>query len=171
LEKDEGKRRIEQVVTRFMDVLKKNALERLSEQDVTTKFVLPMLQAFGWNVYKVTEKGPEIHEKAYREKSDVGKGLPDIMLKSENGTVFVEVKKPPLRSYEVANLERYGDADLIVLTSFEDLRIYTRFQKQKPRLRIECNYKEYVKKFDKLWDLLSNTTKGKRTRAAYKATR
>ena len=30
----------------------------LSEQDITTKFVLPMLEALNWNRYKITEEGP-----------------------------------------------------------------------------------------------------------------
>ncbi len=143
----------------------------LSEQDITTKFVLPLLKALNWNSFKITETGPEIHEKAFREKSDVGKGLPDIILRSENGTVFVEVKRPGEINKGVANLERYGDADIIVLTSFEDLRVYTRYKKDKPRLRENFNFKDYTAEFNKLWTILSNTAKGKDTRAAYKATR
>ena len=92
-------------------------------------------------------------------------------MRSENGTVFVEVKRPPLRRKGMANLERYGDADLVVLTSFEDLKLYTRYGTQKPKLRFESNFKGYVKKFDQLWNILSNTIKGKHTRAAYKASR
>lgn len=165
---------MKKVVERYSFVERNPTLikERLlSEQDITTKFVLPMLEALNWNVYRVTSEGPEIHEKAYREKSDVGKGLPDIKLRSENGMVFVEVKRPPLSEKGMSNLERYQDADLIVLTSFEDLKIYTRHEKEKPRLRKKISFTEYVTDFDKLWNILSNTRKGKDTRGSFKATR
>lgn len=170
LSKLESKKKIQKVVDRYSKVRDKTK-KKLSEQDITTKFVLPMLEALNWNIYKVSEEGAEVHEKAYKEKSDVGKGLPDITLRSENGTVFVEVKKPPLGTKGMINLERYEDADLIVLTSFEDLKVYTRYGEESPCLREELNYKEYIQKFDLLWKILSNTKNGQNSRAAYKATR
>ena len=156
---------------RNAEALEENAVDKLSEQDVTTKFVLPMLEAFGWNIHKVGAEGPEVHEKAFKDKSDVGKGLPDIKLCSANGVVFVEVKKPPIRTENVSNLFRYEDSDLVVLTSFEDLKVYTRYKKGKPKVRSHFNFKSYLEHFDELWNLLSNTKKGKATRAAVKATR
>jgi hypothetical protein len=99
---------IADVVKRYQFVTKNPNLiskRHLSEQDITTKFVLPMLAALNWNVYEIVEKGPEVHEKAFGEKSDVSKGLPDIILTSINGRVFVEVKRPSLGEKEIANLE------------------------------------------------------------------
>ncbi len=129
LDKNDGKKRLDKVLKRYTEALEKNAVGRLSEQDVTTKFVLPMLEAFGWGVYKVGAEGSEVREKAFKDKSDVAKGLPDIKLTSENGVVFVEVKKPPLQTENIPNLFRYEDSDLVVLTSFEDLmrKLETRY--------------------------------------------
>lgn len=172
--KQRGKRMIKDVLERYQTVIENRDLiskRHLSEQDITTKFVLPMLETLNWNIYAINKKGPEVHEKAFREKSDVSKGLPDIILRSRNGTLFVEVKRPPLGEKEIANLETYGDADLIALTSFEDLKVYTRYKKNKPKPRFESNMKRYVAEFDRLWHILSNTDEGKRARAAYKATR
>ena len=172
--KQKGRRMIEEIVERYRFVENNPELinkRLLSEQDITTKFVLPMLAALNWNVCKIGEKGPEVHEKAFREKIDVNKGLPDIILKSKNGMVFVEVKRPPLGERKIANLERYRDADIIALTSFEDLKVYTRYKKNKPKLRFECDFESYIGEFDQLWHILSNTDEGKRARAAYKATR
>lgn len=165
---------IEEIVERYRFVERTPDLiseRHLSEQDITTKFVLPMLEALNWDIYAISVKGPEVHEKAFRQKSDVSKGLPDIILKSKNGTVFVEVKRPPLGEKEIANLERYGDADVIALTSFEDLKVYTRYKNNKPKLRFETGFERYAVEFDQLWHILSNTDEGKRARAAYKATR
>jgi hypothetical protein len=172
--KKQGKRMMRDVLERYQFIRKNPDFikeKHLSEQDFTTKFVLPMLEALNWNIYKISQKGPEVHEKAFREKSDVKKGLPDIVLKSKNGTVFVEVKRPPLGKRGFPNLERYEDADVIALTSFEDLRIYTRYKKNKPKSRSEFDFEKYVTEFDQLWHVLSNTVEGKRARAAYKATR
>jgi hypothetical protein len=165
---------IADVVKRYRFVTRNPNLineRHLSEQDITTKFVLPMLAALNWNVNEISEKGAEVHEKAFREKSDVSKGLPDIILTSMNGRVFIEVKRPPLGEIEIVNLERYEDADVIALTSFEDLKVYTRYKKNRPKLRFESDCEKYVAEFDELWHILSNTDEGKRVRAAYKATR
>lgn len=171
--RDQGKILMREVVERFQTVecicARRDKL--LSEQDITTKFVLPMFEALNWNRFKITNKGPEVHEKAFREKGKVRKGLPDIALKSRNGTVYVEVKRPPLGRKGIRNLERYGDADLVVLTSFEDLKVYTRYEKGPPDKREHLKYTEYVGKFDKMWNILSNTRTGKEARAGYKASR
>jgi hypothetical protein len=168
MRKSEGKRKLDQIIERY-SMIPPNTLRKLSEQDITTKFVLPMLESFNWNVYKITEEGPEIHEKAFKERRDVHKGLPDIILTSQNGKIFVEVKRPPLREAHAIELQKYKKSDLIVLTSFEDLRMYTLFGKR-PKQRYACaNYTSYPKEFNKLWDILSNSEKGKATRAAYKA--
>ena len=87
--KKQGKRMIEEIVQAFSFVEENPNLikdRHLSEQDITTKFVLPMLASLNWDIFRIDEKGPEVHEKAYREKSDVGKGLPDIILRSTNKT-------------------------------------------------------------------------------------
>jgi hypothetical protein len=174
IDKEQGKSIMIEVVERYSSVERNPKLikERvLSEQDITTKFVLPMLRALNWDAYKITTEGPEVHEKAFREKSDVGKGLPDVTLKNENGTVYVEVKRPGEIRKGIANLERYGDADLIVLTTFKDLRIYTCRREEEPRKRFDYTFDQYVTEFDQLWKILSNSKQGKDTRTAIKATR
>jgi len=171
-----GKKMMKAVVNRFLVLHDNPSLieERLiSEQDITTKFVLPMLSALNWDKYHIdTRKGPEVREKAYRVKDNVKKGLPDIMLSSDHGDVFVEVKRPPLCSQGLPNLSRYGDANLIILTSFEQTAFYCcPDKKRKPVLRKEWGFKEYVTDFHSLWRILSNTEEGRQVRAAYKATR
>jgi hypothetical protein len=172
---EEGKKKMEEVVKRFSDLQNSFPLKEksLSEQDITTKFVLQMFSALNWNLYRIDpELGPEVHEKAFKEKEDVSKGLPDVCLSSKYGTIFVEVKKPPLKLQGKSNLDRYEDADLIVLTSFEELAIYCRYRKNKPVIcRGPFHYTEYLKNFDEIWNILSNTEKGKNTRGAYRATR
>ena len=169
MNKTVAKKKLNEIITRFSKI-SRNTLGKLSEQDITTKFVLPMLESFNWNIYKISREGPEIHEKAFKERLDVHKGLPDIILTSKNGAIFVEVKKPPLRESHATELQKYRESDLIVLTSFDDLRLYTRYGKQKPKMRMSTNLARYIDEFDKLWSILSNSQEGKASRAAYKAT-
>lgn len=170
----QGRKMMEEIVQRYSFLNENQFLIRdkhISEQDITTKFVLPMLSALNWDINKIQKEGSEVHEKAYREKSNVGKGLPDITLNSENGKIFVEVKKPPLGTQGISNLERYDDNNLVVLTSFEMTILYSRYKKNKPSPRRQFRFEEYVPEFRDLWHLLSNTEEGKHARAGFKATR
>jgi len=77
-----------------------------------------------------------------------------------------------LKTKDISNLPRYEDSDLVVLTSFEDLKLYIRHKNEKLEgRRFHFNFRAYLEAFDKMWDLLSNTKKGKATRAAIKATK
>jgi len=171
--RNQGRILMREAVERFQsfECIRARRNKLLSEQDITTKFVLPMFESLNWSRFKITNKGPEIHEKAFREKGKVQKGLPDIALKSRNGTVYVEVKRPPLGRKGTKNLDRYEDADLVALTSFEDLKVYVRHKKDPPTERAHFKFTEYVDKFDDLWKILSNTKIGKEARAGYKASR
>jgi hypothetical protein len=72
---------------------------------------------------------------------------------------------------EIANLERYGDADVVALTSFKDLKVYTRYTRNKPQVRFESDRRKYAAEFDQLLHILSNADEAKRVRTAYKAKR
>jgi hypothetical protein len=68
----QGKSIMKEIVARYRRDVQKNPHilkdGLLSEQDITTKFVLPMLSALNWDVCKIDEKGyPEVHEKAFKE--------------------------------------------------------------------------------------------------------
>lgn len=168
MNKSEAKNKLNKIITRFSRIPKR-PLGKLSEQDITTKFVLPMLESFNWDMYQISKEGPEIHEKAFKQKLDVHKGLPDIILTSKNGTIFVEVKKPPLRESHTTELQKYEQSDLIMLTSFEDLRLYTHYGRQKLKLIMSASFTRYIDEFDKLWSILSNSIAAKHSRAGYKA--
>ncbi len=169
----QGKKAMEDIVRRYSseDIIQLVKDHRISEQDITTKFVLPMLAALNWDTYRIDKNGPEVSEKAYKDKLDVGKGLPDIILKNANHRIFVEVKKPPLGFKGKSNLERYGDSELIILTTFGELALYCRSKKNKPYLWRSFESVDYVPKFRELWHTLSNTEEAKQARAGIKAHR
>lgn len=121
------------IVKRYGFVEKNDYLAKkrlLSEQDITTKFVLPMLQALNWDPFKITRQGPEIHEKGFRERDIEASpqekakrgGLPDFSLRRIGSDVpfFVEVKHPCLRLNPERDLKKYRDGHLVFLTSFRE---------------------------------------------------
>jgi hypothetical protein len=105
--KVQGKSIMKEIVERYSFVEKNPDLIKkrlLSEQDITTKFVLPMLRALNWDPLKIIRDGPEIHEKGFRERDIEASaqekarrgGLPDFSLRRPGSEVpfFVEVKHP-----------------------------------------------------------------------------
>lgn len=142
-----------------------------SEQDITTKFVLPLLGALGWDTYGAAKGRVEVKEKGFKGKK-AKHGLPDITLTDSRGKkIYVEVKKPWVRLNPKAQLRRYKrDSDVLLLTSFERSVIcaYGHGQIHKPK-DCEIKYTQYVARFNDLWNRLSNTQKGRDTRAGIKA--
>lgn len=106
--KNKAKTLMKNVVKRYSfveensDLIKKNLL---SEQDIPTKFILPMLEALNWDIYEILTEGPLVHEKGFRERDIDGTpqekakhGLPDFSLRCDYSSVpfFVEVKQPKI---------------------------------------------------------------------------
>lgn len=156
----------------------------LSEQDISTKFVLPMLEALNWDPLKITVDGPQIHEKGFREKDIKGSvherarrgGLPDYSLNGPYSTVpfFVEVKHPNLSLSPQKHLAKYRDSHLVFLTSFKKsqlVRIGKGEKKETCAKFLARSPEFYVDKFDNLWKHVSNSREAEDTRRAIKAWR
>jgi len=147
---------------------------RLSEQDISTKFILPMLEALNWDPLKITIDGPEVHEKGFRERGDVSQGLPDFSLRgkySKKVPFFVEVKHPA-RPLSLKDLQTYEDGHLVFLTSFKEsclVVVGSHNKKYKYKKFTAISPKLYIKEFDNLWKHISNTKKADGTRRAIKA--
>lgn len=184
--RQQGKRMVEAIVKRysFLEEHSEVLKNEITEQDISTKFVLPMLQALNWDPLKMTLDGPEIHEKGFREKDIEGSvwekvrhGLPDFSLRGIYSKVpfFVEVKHPAKGKLKLeADLRNYRDGHLVFLTSFKESQfvvvgkqdrkyVYRKFKATSPKL--------YVKEFDNFWEHISNTREADGTRRAIKATR
>jgi hypothetical protein len=185
--KEQGKSVMKEIVERYSFVEKNPDLIKkrlLSEQDMTTKFVLPMLQALYWDPLKIMRDGPEIHEKGFRERDIEASaqekarrgGLPDFSLCGKYSKVpfFVEVKHPSKKLNLEKHLRKYKDGHVVFLTSFRESQlvvvgkgrekhVYPRFIARSPKL--------YVEEFENLWKHISNTLEAERTRRAIKAWR
>ena len=185
--REQGKRMIKAIVERYGFVEKNPQLIKnrlLSEQDIATKFVLPMLQALNWDPFKIKPDGPEIHEKGFRvrdiegsaqEKAKKG-GLPDFSLRRTGSDVpfFVEVKHPIKHLNPKKDLKKYRDGHLVLLTSFKESKLVRvgKYGKKEPcKNFVACSPKLCVEEFDNLWKHVSNSYEAEGTRSALKAWR
>jgi len=176
--RNEAKRQIAEIVERY-GLLEKNQRllkgRQLSEQDISTKFVLPMIYALNWDPYSITPNGPEIHEKGFREKRVEG-GLPDFSLKGKYSKIpfFVEVKHPRVGINPKRDLKKYDNGHIVWLTSFkESLLVVIGNHKRKdvyPYFKAK-SWKLYVNCFEDLWKYLSDTKHAERARAGIKSWR
>ena len=128
-----------------------------SESDTRTKFIMPLLQALGWNIYDINE----VREGGYLDRSDVRKGLPDcILYVKEKPYIMFEIKRIGYGTVDkyniVQNLLRKArrlKVKYAVLTRFCDLKIYNPINGKKI-LDIE-GQRDWEEKFHQLWTLLS----------------
>ena len=184
----QGKSMIKDVVERYDKLEREHpnfiSDRKLTEQDIATKFILPMLEALNWNKLAIEDYGPEVHEKGFRERDIQGTsqekakkgGLPDFSLVGpySRKPFFVEVKHPNIKLDKVKHLAKYRDGDIVFLTSFREsefVRIGRNGEKEPYDKFIARSPHLYLSRFDNLWQYLSNSKKGEGYRRAVKAWR
>lgn len=187
MNKETGRKRVLEIIKRWQRDVEKNPdlikKRLLSEQDISTKFVLPMLAALNWDPLSITKDGPTVHEKGFRDRDlerttqdNVRGGLPDFSLTKEGSEIpfFVEVKHPSIHINQRTHLRKYRDGHLVLLTSFREsmlVRIGKNRKKEPCSVFTACSPELYFKEFDNLWKYVSNSPEGDAARAALKAWR
>ncbi|MGD8505495.1 MAG: hypothetical protein PVF15_02385 [Candidatus Bathyarchaeota archaeon] len=167
--KRQGKPMMQEILERYSLVEKNPRLCKRppSEQDLKTKFVVPMLQALNWDVYDFNQ---------VREQKNFFGLLPDYELRDDHDKIILVEVKPTSAYDKLRNdLKKYSDspevrkeAAIVLLTTFKDSRICTLGKKKGVRtLEISCAH--YISDFDKLWNYLSNSEEGFKTRTYEKA--
>jgi len=160
----EGTQKMKEIMDRWKNI---SQINKLSEQDLKTKFVIPMLQALNWDIQNVQE---------VMEQRNFFGFLPDFILTDKHGKiVLVEVKRPAEYSQLEKDLKKYRnnpnvrkEATVLFLTTFNDSKICT-LGKIKGQRTIKISFSQYVSEFDKLWAYLSNSEEGFKTRTYEKA--
>lgn len=172
MKKEEGRRRTKQIVRQYRKL--EEWKNKLQERDITTKFVIPLLQALNWDIYGVTKCGFEVSEEGF--PGEIREGQPDIRLTSQTGkVVYVEVKRriPKNPTKILEEYHRYTaksrNTVFVVLTNFRKTFIFTKREKGLQQRAI-FTVKDYIEEFDKLWQLLSNSPRATFKRGALKAT-
>lgn len=168
--KEEAYKKIKILVDRFDEQIGEKA--SLSEKQTRIELIDPFFHALGWDMDNSSGKTNAykevIHE--YKLKIDGKTKAPDYSFRNEKGNskFFVEAKKPSVNiksEYDPAHQVRlYGWNNKLyisVLTDFEEFAIYNCQKKpkvgDKPNIsRLEYfTYKDYLNKFDFLWDTFS----------------
>lgn len=161
----EGLQKMMKVMDRYWE--NPSRISDFSEQDLKTKFIVPMLKALNWNIYDVAE---------VKEQKDFHGLLPDFILTDKHGKIIlVEVKPPSEYGQLEMDMKKYRDkpvvrenAQMLLLTTFRNSRICALGKKKGVR-KIEIPCADYVTDFNRLWDYLSNSEEGFRTRTVEKA--
>ena len=167
--KKQGRLMMRRILERYSSLEKDRQLRERppSEQDLKTKFVVPMLQALNWDVYDFNQ---------VREQKNFFGLLPDFILSDDHGKIILVEVKPTSAYNELENdRKKYSDnpivrkkAAVVFLTTFKDSRICTLGKKKGMRtMEISCSH--YISDFDKLWNYLSNSEEGFKTRTHEKA--
>ncbi len=160
-----GKRLIEQKVEDFSTNKAEYMAQGFNETSARSRFIDPLFEALGWNLNQTNIK-PHMWD-VIREFSDhtITK-RPDYAFRI-NGELkfFVEAKAPHVHltnKEPVFQAKRYafstnGKAPIVILTDFEEFRVFNALKKPKIELPLEGVLKNYDLKYDKYlakWDLL-----------------
>ncbi len=163
---------IAELVKRFEDNLDTYRSGQYNEAQVRQEFLNPLFEALGWDIYN--KKGYSdaykevIHEAAIKIGGQTK--APDYCFRVGGGkdTYYVEAKKPAVDVAEAISpayqLRRYAWSAKLpigILTDFEELAVYDcriqpyKTDKASTARILLCNYKEYISRWDELYELLS----------------
>jgi type I restriction-modification system DNA methylase subunit len=156
MNKIQAKENLAKLIAKFEKEKAAGLVQEYNEEATKMAFINPLLKdVLGWDVNNRNEVSPE--EKVSRERVDYG-------IKIDNKTkYFVEAK--PIKADLDKHIEqavRYGynrkDVPLVLLTDFEGIMLFDVTIKPDSRnwrkgLKIDLQYAQYLKEFDKLWVL------------------
>lgn len=164
------KEELKEIVTAFDRDYKLYKIKnsKFNEQMTRQQYIDRFLRLIGWDISNpdnLTFNNREIVAEEYSNRFD----RPDYAIRMNSSSVFyVEAKKVSVdieKEIEPAmQARRYGwnsGHKISVLTNFEYLAIYTTYHQPKECDTASCNryklyhYKEFVEKFDEIYDLLS----------------
>ena len=160
MDKANVEKKLVELVIRFEQVCSSGKEESFSEADVSSKFILPLLEILGWNINDVDE---------VKEQRRTLSGPADYTLAIDRKPrLVVELKKftEDLDGYRKARgrretfpeqATRYAwhlKVEWVVLTNFKEVRLYNSYYK-KPAdgLRLQIRYSHFYRDLDRLWIL------------------
>ena len=153
-------KKLAELVSRFEQVCSSGKEESFSEADVSSKFILPLLEILGWKINDVDE---------VKEQRRTLSGPVDYALAIDRKPrLVVELKKftEDLDGYRKVRgrketfpeqATRYAwhlKVEWVVLTNFKEVRLYNSYYK-KPAdgLRLQIRYTSFYRDLDRLWIL------------------
>lgn len=157
-----AKEKIKHLIEEYEELIAKGEDKEYNEEEVKIKFILPFLEALGWDVKKDVKP----------EKRTL-MGITDFSLKTKshmNPDIFYEVKpfredldgyrtiagKRQAYAMQAINASFSARVDWCVLTNFKELRLYyTKVRQPNDGLQLRLKYSDYLteKGFRRLWGL------------------
>ncbi|MCB4792795.1 MAG: N-6 DNA methylase [Elusimicrobia bacterium] len=154
LTKLQAKENLSKLINKFEVELASGQAREYNEEATKTAFIQPLLKdVLGWDVNDNNEVSPEVR---------VSRGRVDYGLKA-CGKIRMFVEAKPIKADLDKHIEqavRYGynrrDVPFVLLTDFEGVKLFDvtfkpDLRNLKKGLKIELNYRDYLKQFDKLW--------------------
>lgn len=160
LEKE--KENLQKLLDKFSKEVEAERIQTYNEEAAKISFIQPLLKdVLGWDIQNINEVSPE--EKTSKGRVDYGLKI-DGKIK-----IFVEAKPPKadLNKY-IDQAIRYGynkkGVPFVLLTDFEDIKLFDVTIKPDDKnpfkgLKINLNWQNYLKEFDKLWLLSKESVK------------
>jgi len=157
-DKENAKGKLKELVSRFEQIRSSGKEGTFSEADVSSKFILPLLDILGWNIGNINE---------VKEQRRTLLGPADYTLAiNKKLRLVVELKKftEPLDGHRIVRgrretfpeqATRYAwhlKVEWVVLTNFKEIRLYNSYYKNPTDgLRLQIRYTHFYSDFDKLW--------------------
>ena len=172
-DKEKGLIEIQKLVARFEQQLPAYKKSDYNETQTRTDFIGPFFEALGWDVNNKKDYSESHRGVIHEAKIKIGntKKTPDYLfrLSSSEPLFFVEAKKPSIfikediiPAFQLRNYAWNSQLSISILTDFEEFSVYDCTKKplvtdKASVARIEyLTYKDYVNKWDFLWDTFSN---------------
>jgi hypothetical protein len=129
-DREQHRSKIAELVSRYDDAARDGTLLRFSEADVGSKFVLPLLEALGWNTKSIDEVKEQ--KRTLTGPADYSlniRGAPRIVVEIKKFTenldsVRLVRGKQESYAYQATRYAWHLKADWCVLTNFKELRLY-----------------------------------------------
>jgi len=160
LSKESAKEKLAELVSRFEQVLRDGKEATFSEADVSSKFILPLLDILGWNIKDIDEvkeqrrtlSGPVDYTLAVNRKPRL---VVELKKFTEDLDGYRDVRGRRETFPEQAT--RYAwhlKVEWVVLTNFKEVRLYNSYMKNPAEgLRLQIRYNHFISNLDKLWIL------------------
>jgi len=179
INKEAAYKKISELVERFEEQFDSYKNANYNETLTRRDFIDPFFKALGWDIDNEQGYAEAYREVIHEDKVKIGGATkaPDYSFRIGGGKrlFFVEAKKPSivikddiLPAYQVRRYGWSAKLSVSIITDFEEFAIYDCSKKPLPTdkasvARIEYfTYKDYLKKFDFIWDTFSkeNVLKG-----------
>ncbi len=158
LDKEAGKLLLNDRVEALRNVIAAGKERDFSEDDVSSKFILPLLKSLGWGIDNIDEvkeqrrtlTGPVDYSLQIDKKPKL---LLELKKLTEDLDGYREVRgRKETFPEQATHYGWYLKVEWVILTNFKEIRLYNSYYKNPPDgLRLRLRYDDYHNNFDLLW--------------------